>query len=144
MITYHKNEELEFEEYCDFLKRTDLGSQYPKEKFKERVTKTLKNRSISISARNEEKILVGICFGLTDFSYFLLITDLGIDRDYERKGIGKELMKRIQGEAGGEDDISMVTVSHNDAIGFYEKLDFKSERDILWKPCKVWTKHVVE
>lgn len=33
-ITY-KEERLSAEEYIDFLKRTDLGSQYPKERFRE-------------------------------------------------------------------------------------------------------------
>lgn len=37
-ITY-KEERLSAEEYIDFLKRTDLGSQYPKERFRERIEK---------------------------------------------------------------------------------------------------------
>ena len=30
-------------EYIEFLKRTDLGSQYPKERFEERIEKLVKN-----------------------------------------------------------------------------------------------------
>ncbi len=33
MIEYRENENLSFEEYYDFLKKSDLGSQYPKERF---------------------------------------------------------------------------------------------------------------
>lgn len=46
-------ERISAEEYIDFLKRTDLGSQYPKERFSERIAKLVKNMSISLVARNE-------------------------------------------------------------------------------------------
>ena len=32
-----KEERITKEDYIDFLKRTDLGSQYPKERFEERI-----------------------------------------------------------------------------------------------------------
>ena len=68
MISYAKNESLSFEEYFEFLKRTDLVSQYPKEDFENRVRKLLEKRSLAITARNEKNTLIGICFGLTDFA----------------------------------------------------------------------------
>ncbi len=73
-------ERISAEEYIDFLKRTDLGSQYPKERFEERITKLVRNTSISLVARNEEGLIVGVLFGLTDYCYWLYITDLGVDR----------------------------------------------------------------
>ena len=59
MITIH-SEKLKPEEYIDFLKRTDLGSQYPRERFSERIPKLLENASISLTARNDENRIVGI------------------------------------------------------------------------------------
>lgn len=60
MITIHEEkltpdheEKLTPEEYIDFLKRTDPGSQYPKERFAERIPRLLENASISLAARNE-------------------------------------------------------------------------------------------
>ena len=90
-ITYEE-ERVTAEEYIDFLKRTNLGSQYPKERFHQRIEKLVKNVSISLVARNEENKIVGVLFGLTDFSYWLYVTDLGVDRDYEGQGIGRKLM----------------------------------------------------
>ena len=40
-----KEERLTAEDYIDFLKRTDLGSQYPKERFYERIPKLVKMES---------------------------------------------------------------------------------------------------
>ena len=81
-----KEERISAEEYIEFLNRTDLGSQYPKERFYERIPKLMENVSISLVARNVDGLLVGCLFGLTDFCYWLYITDLGVDRNYERRG----------------------------------------------------------
>ena len=62
-------ERISAEEYIDFLKRTDLGSQYPKERFENRIAKLVKTVSISLVARNERGTVVGVLFGLTDFAY---------------------------------------------------------------------------
>ena len=79
-----KEERISAEEYIEFLKRTNLGSQYPRERFEERIRKLVQNVSISLLARNRDGMVVGVLFGLTDFSYWLYVTDLGVDRDYER------------------------------------------------------------
>lgn len=89
----YKEERLTAEEYIEFLSRTDLGSQYPKERFEQRIQKLVKNVSISLVARDGKKI-AGVLFTLTDFCYWLYVTDLGVDRDYERQGIGTALIKK--------------------------------------------------
>ena len=92
---FHIQEErLSPEAYIDFLKHTDLGSQYPKERFYQRISKLVKNVSISLVARNKDETIVGVLFGLTDFSYWLYVTDLGVDKNYEHQGIGRALMKK--------------------------------------------------
>ncbi len=139
MIEYRENENLSFEEYYDFLKRSDLGGQYPKERFEERIRKLLVRRSVAITARNDEGKLIGIAFGVTDFTYFLFVTDLGVDRTYAKQGIGSELLVRIREAAGGEDDITVVTVAHPTATGFYEKCGYVSENCLFWKPCNLWS-----
>ena len=61
-----REERISVEEYIDFLKRTDLGSQYPKECFEQRIAKLVENVTISLIARNEQNKAVGVLFGLTD------------------------------------------------------------------------------
>ena len=79
------SERLTAEEYIDFLKRTDLGSQYPLERFDERIARLVNTVSVSLTARNDDGLLIGVLFGLTDFAYWLYVTDLGVDRRYERQ-----------------------------------------------------------
>lgn len=136
-------ERISVEEYVDFLKRTDLGAQYPKERFDERVAKLVNNVSISIVARNENGVIVGVLFGLTDFAYWLYVTDLGVDRDYACQGIGTKLMKTAHEIAGGEKDIAVYLIANENAISFYEKLGMEKSVDVMQYSKIEWTDFVV-
>lgn len=131
-------------EYIDFLKRTDLGYQYPKERFENRIAKLVNSVSISLVARNEIGIVVGVLFGLTDFAYWLYVTDLGVDRSYTCQGIGRRLMKTAHEIAGGEKDIAIYLVANENAAGFYEKLGMKKSSDVMQYNKVDWTEFVVE
>ena len=139
-----KEERITAEEYIDFLKRTDLGSQYPKERFVDRIEKLVKNVSISLVARNENGTVVGVLFGLTDYAYWLYITDLGVDRAYTGQGIGRLLMKTAHEIAGGEKDIAVYLIANENAVGFYEKLGMKKSVDVMQYNKVEWTDFVVE
>lgn len=138
-----KEEYISAEEYIAFLRRTDLGSQYPKERFEERIKKLVKNVSISLIARNEKDLVVGALFGLTDYSYWLYVTDLGVDRDYERQGIATRLMKKAHEIAGGEKDIAIYLVANENAVPFYEKLGMKKADDVMQYNHIEWTEWTV-
>ena len=139
-----QQERLTAKEYIDFLKRTDLGSQYPQERFDSRIRKLVNNVSISLTARNESNKVVGVLFGLTDFCYWLYVTDLGVDRAYTKQGIGKKLMKTAHEIAGGEKDIAVYLIANENAIPFYEKLGMKKSEDVMQYNKIDWTEFVVE
>ncbi len=143
MVTINE-ERVSTAEYIDFLKRTDLGSQYPKERFEERIAKLVQNVSISLVARNEEKLMVGALFGLTDFCYWLYITDLGVDRNYERQGIATRMMKQAHQIAGGEKDIAVYLIANEDAVPFYKKLGMKKADDVMQYNHIEWTEWTVK
>lgn len=138
------SERISADVYIDFLKRTDLGSQYPKERFKERIEKLVDNVSISIVARNEDDLIVGVLFGLTDFAYWLYVTDLGVDRTYERQGIGRRLMKAALEAAGGEKDIAVYLIANENAVPFYEKLGMKRADEVMKYNHIEWTEFTVQ
>lgn len=134
-----KEEQLTAEEYINFLKRTDLGSQYPKERFTDRISKLVNNVSISLVARNKNGLIVGVLFGLTDYAYWLYVTDLGVYRDYEGRGIGRQLMKTAHDIAGGEKDVAVYLIANENAIPFYEKLGMKKANDVMQYNHIEWT-----
>lgn len=139
-----KEERVSAAEYIDFLKRTDLGSQYPQERFEERIEKLVDNVSISLVARNRDKQIVGVLFGLTDYAYWLYVTDLGVDRDYGHQGIGTALMKTAHSIAGGEKDIAVYLIANENAVPFYEKLGMKKAEDVMEYNHIEWTGFTVQ
>ncbi len=139
-----QEERITAEEYIDFLKRTDLGSQYPKERFEERIERLVKHADISLTARERNGSLVGVLFGITDFAYWLFITDLGVDREYTGQGIGKKLMLAAHQIAGGEKDIILYTCANENAVGFYEKFGMAKADDVMVKNRVEWTGFTVK
>ncbi|MBQ8596745.1 MAG: GNAT family N-acetyltransferase [Lachnospiraceae bacterium] len=145
MMNYSiKEERLTAEEYIDFLKKTDLGSQYPKERFEQRIGTLVAKASISLVARDEAGEIVGVCFGITDFAYWLFITDLGVVRECVGQGIGKALTKKLLELAGGEENIIMYTCVNENAIPFYEKIGMKKPNDVMVYNHVEWTDFIVE
>lgn len=139
-----KEERLTAEEYIEFLKHTDLGSQYPKERFRQRIGTLVNRASISLVARNEAGSIVGVCFGITDFAYWLFITDLGVVRECAGQGIGTALVKKLHQVAGGEENIIMYTCFNENAYGFYEKLGMHKPDDVVVLNRIEWTDLTVE
>lgn len=138
------SERLTAEAYIDFLRRTDLGSQYPAERFEARIERLVGSVPISLTAREEDGKLVGVCFGITDFAYWLFLTDLGVDRDYVGRGIGRQLVRAALEAAGGADDIILFTCANENAVGFYEKLGMKPANDMMVYNRVQWTEFTVE
>lgn len=139
-----REERITAQEYIEFLKYTDLGSQYPKERFEKRIHTLVNRVSISLTARNEKHELIGVCFGITDFAYWLFITDLGVARSCTGNGIGRALVKELLLLAGGEENIIMYTCSHENAFPFYEKLGMKKPDDVFVYNHVEWTEFTVE
>ena len=145
-----QQERLSPEAYIEFLRHTDLGSQYPKERFHERIAILVEKASISLTARDDAGALIGVCFGITDFAYWLFITDLGVVREWTGRGVGKALVRelhRIAGErlaSGGEENIIMYTCANENATGFYEKLGMVKPDDIYMLNKVAWTDFTVE
>ena len=124
-------ERLSADTYTEFLRRTDLGSQYPKERFAERVERLVSNVPVSLVARDRTGTILGVLFGITDFAYWLFVTDLGVDRRYTGQGVWTSLMKKALEGAGDEKDIGVYLVANENAIPFYKSLGMKQSGDVM-------------
>lgn len=139
-----RRERLSAAEYIDFLKTTDLGSQYPRERFRQRIENLVSTVPISLVARDAENTPVGVLFAITDFAYWMFVTDLGVARDWQKKGIGSALMKAAHEAAGGEKDIAVYLVANSNAIPFYEKLGMEKTDEVMTYNRIDWTGFTVE
>lgn len=139
-----QEERLTAGEYIEFLKQTDLGSQYPKERFEQRISTLVGRVPISLTARGRDGSLLGVCFGITDFAYWLFITDLGVVRGRAGQGIGTALVRKAHKTAGGEKNIIMYTCANENAVPFYEKLGMTRPNDVMVYDRIEWTNFTVE
>jgi predicted N-acetyltransferase YhbS len=137
-------ERLSADEYIEFLKTTDLGSQYPKERFRERIETLVSKVPISLVARDDSGTVIGVVFGVTDFAYWLFVTDLGVAKDWEKQGISTALIKQAHEAAGGKKDIAIYLVANENAIPFYEKFGMQKSDDVMQFNHIEWTPFTVE
>jgi ABC-type Fe3+/spermidine/putrescine transport system ATPase subunit len=104
---------------------------------------SIEDFEIILAARDAQGKLVGALFGLTDYAYWLYITDLGVDRDYTHQGIGRHLMQTAHQLAGGEKDIAVYLIANEKAVPFYEKCGMKKADDVMQYNHIEWTAFTV-
>ena len=118
-ITYAIEEDLDAEEFVDVLKRSDLSARRPVDQ-PGVIRGMVENADLVISARDGEGRLVGVARSVTDFAYCCYLSDLAVDRECQRQGIGKELMRRTQ-EASGGGKVALLLLSAPDGMDYYRK-----------------------
>ena len=98
MIQYRDDAKVTAEEAIDLYIRSTLGERRPVDN-KETFEAMLKNANLTITAWDQDK-LIGISRSLTDFAYVTYLADLAVDQEYQRMGIGKELIAQSQKRLG--------------------------------------------
>lgn len=91
MITYQTETHLSALEFKELLINSTLGERRPIEDLV-RVEAMVKNADLIITVRDNGK-LVGIARSVTDFVYCTYLSDLAVDLEYQKRGIGKELIR---------------------------------------------------
>jgi len=86
-----------------------------------RIARMFATSNLIISAWSEGK-LVGVCRALTDYDYCCYLSDLAVDRDFQQRGIGKQMLQRLQATIGEE--VSLILLSAPGAMTYYPKLGF--------------------
>ena len=86
-----------------------------------RIARMFATSNLIISAWSEGK-LVGVCRALTDYGYCCYLSDLAVDRDFQQRGIGKQMLQRVQATIGEE--VSLILLSAPGAMTYYPKLGF--------------------
>ena len=117
VIVYTTEEWLEPAEFVDILHRSGLAARRPVDQ-PERIRRMVKNASIIVCARDAERRLIGIARSLTDFAFCCYLSDLAVDRAFQGRGIGRELIRKTHGAAGG-DDVTLLLLSAPAARGYY-------------------------
>src|SRR5436853_7337247 len=84
-----------------------------------RLKKMLDNANLLISAWEGDK-LVGVARALTDYGYCCYLSDLAVDKEYQRHGIGEELVNEIRTQVGEE--TAIILLSAPETMDYYPKI----------------------
>lgn len=117
MIKYSLEKDLSVEEFRDVLINSTLGERRPVNE-PERLLKMLEHANLIVTARQDGK-LIGVSRSLTDFQFCTYLSDLAVDKNYQRQGIGKELIRRTKLAAP---NAKLILLSAPAAIDYYPKI----------------------
>ena len=137
MIVYSTTERPGAAEYVRFLARSELGRMYPRQRFRARIARLLENADVVVTARDAGR-LVGVCLGISDRAYLLFVTDIGVARGYERRGIGGGLRPRAERAVAGDDELCVVTWSNRAARPFYAACGLEPHDGLLGRDPSSW------
>ena len=106
-------------EFIDVLRRSGLAERRPVDQA-DRILGMLDHASILAVARESSGRAVGVARAISDFTYCTYLSDLAVDRDFQRQSIGRALIQRVRDAGGG--NATLVLLAAPAAVGYYPRL----------------------
>ncbi len=119
-IEYKINSLVSTDQFVGLLNASGLAERRPTED-RVCIEGMLQNSNLIISAWDSEN-LIGIARSMTDFHYACYLSDLSVDKKYQKCGIGKELQVITQKQLGGK--CKLILIAAPDANSYYEHIGF--------------------
>lgn len=116
-ILYKVESSLNPSEFIDVLVRSTLSERRPVNNL-ERIKEMCKNANLVVTARESGK-LIGVARSITDFAYCIYLSDLAVDKSYQKKGIGKRLIEETKKAAP---KAMLILLSAPATVDYYPKI----------------------
>lgn len=132
-IIYQLEPKLVVDEFIDCLRRSTLAERRPVD---DRATMQgmIDFANVLWTARNESGLLIGVSRAISDFHYCTYLSDLAVDAAYQRRGIGKELIRRTH-EAAGLGTM-LILLSAPKATTYYPHIGMQQHPSAWYIPRK--------
>lgn len=127
-IEFRIGNQLSLEQVIELYRASTLGARRPVDS-PERMKQMLELANLVITAWDGER-MVGIARSLSDFTFCTYMSDLAVHLDYQRRGIGKELIRRTQ-HAGGL--ASLYLFAAPAAVDYYPRIGMNAGSGWLLK-----------
>ncbi len=85
--------------FADVLRRSTLGERRPVDDL-DTMRAMVAHADLIVTARTGDGLLVGVSRALTDDAWCTYLSDLAVDAAFQRRGIGRELIRRTHEAAG--------------------------------------------
>lgn len=120
MINYRIGNDIDLDLWIELYHASTLGERRSVDD-RERMGAMLANANLVITAWDSD-LLVGVSRALSDFSYITYLADLAVRQSYQKKGIGKELIRRTQ--AAGGPQTRLLLLAAPAAVDYYPHVGF--------------------
>ena len=117
-LTYRINHPITAEAFAEVCRSS--GLRRPIENL-ERIQRMLDHANLTITVWHDEQ-LVGLARSLTDYGFCCYMSDLAVRAEYQRQGIGQELIRRTKAEVGPE--CMLLLLSAPEAMSYYPHVGF--------------------
>ena len=129
MIDYRLGNDLDIDHVIDVYRRSTLGERRPVDD-RARMAAMVANANLVVTAWDGAR-MVGVARSLSDFCYATYLSDIAVDEAYQRRGIGRELMRRTQ-EAGGRATVFLFAAPK--AVDYYPHVGFCAGSGWMLRP----------
>ena len=126
-IEYKLNKNITSTEFIKILKNSTLGERRPIDDLST-IKGMIENADIIVTATIDNKI-IGVARAVTDFNYCCYLSDLAVDKEYQKNGIGKKLISIVQEQLN--DKCKIILLSAPDATEYYPKIGF-TQHNSAW------------
>jgi GNAT superfamily N-acetyltransferase len=119
-IEYKINDPVTTDQFIALLKSSTLGERRP---IHDRACMAgmIANSNLTVSAW-ESGQLIGLARSVTDYHYACYLSDLAVDRTYQKRGIGKRLQILTQEQLGPQ--CSLILLAAPAANSYYGHIGF--------------------
>lgn len=129
-IEYRYGNQLDLDQVIELYRASTLGERRPVAD-RETMAAMLRHANLVVTAWSGD-VLVGIARTLTDFAYVGYMSDLAVHRQFQRQGIGVELIARTRSAMGP--DAKIVLLAAPLAVEYYPRVGFTRHNS-------AWTLH---
>lgn len=116
-VQYAQEKDLDWQEFNTTLIASTLGERRPVNDY-ERIKSMIENSNLVITARIDNK-LVGVARSVTDWVFCTYLSDLFVDQNYQKLGIGRELIRHTK---LASPQAKLILLSAPKAINYYPRI----------------------
>jgi GNAT superfamily N-acetyltransferase len=120
MTDYRVGEAISPEQFIGVLRRSSLADRRPVDD-PDCIARMLRNADLMVTAW-KDGLLVGVARSVTDFSYCCYLSDLAVNEDVQRGGIGRELIRKTREQLGPR--CTVILLSAPAATDYYPRIGF--------------------
>ncbi len=121
-IIYKVNHPISTQQFVGLLEESTLAQRRPTDDMT-CMEGMVNNSNLMVTAWDGDT-LVGLARSLTDFHYACYLSDLAVHKEYQKKGIGKELQRITQKQLG--EKCKLILVAAPGAHSYYGHIGYSN------------------